>query len=531
VYLDRDIKEEDIDLIFDSLGYWNSTFSSAGSDVILIYNKDYPFDKDVYRYLNSITMCDITYDTLGVASCTLDGETGDVLLSVATYNSLAHKINRDSQLHYYLIANDHENLERYKLKGSNLDETINKIQKYELNNTIAHEIGHALGLRHNFAGTTTTEGKDYNTVMDYVFLTNGKYTIFRENTIPGEYDILAIKYGYSDISDKNLDGTKTLYVTDGISGLFPFIGTLDVENKLNEINVDKYIESIRYWVDIYDNNTFSNAITMDFFETKEKFVEHKFLVSRSEIKYNINSIISACLNDINYYILNGKLRRIPVDQVKKLLDLVIELLINRKLYVNKDIRDALISVSRNSELYPYDPQELYFYRYISYIIEWNVAGWTQSKLNFSSEYFEKDTKRVKKWQFWTKNVEVDNPFNQVVNRMYVISLICKSHVQKKNWSETVFKMGNQGLLKNEIKDILKNNKSISTENIDNMFLTTFDTESDNVFRGNPYKDKNGYSMITTLVIPLLIILISRFFLTKKKTTNALKNVFKLFKIK
>lgn len=60
-------------------------------------------------------------------------------------------------------------------------------------NTVAHEVGHVLGLRHNFRGSTELDqnGKP-SSVMDYL-------PLHKEGVRygPGEYDLAALKWGYS----------------------------------------------------------------------------------------------------------------------------------------------------------------------------------------------------------------------------------------------------------------------------------------------------------------------------------------------
>ncbi len=57
--------------------------------------------------------------------------------------------------------------------------------------TIAHEVGHVLGLRHNFRGTVKLENGESASVMDYA--PRGERAHFQG---PGSYDVAAIKWGY-----------------------------------------------------------------------------------------------------------------------------------------------------------------------------------------------------------------------------------------------------------------------------------------------------------------------------------------------
>lgn len=95
------------------------------------------------------------------------------------------------------------------------DEVPEKFIRQYIISLVAHEIGHVLGLRHNFKGSTLLDLKDvHNTeitstkglsssVMDYLTVNlappGGVQGDFYE-TIVGPYDIFAIRYGYTPIS-------------------------------------------------------------------------------------------------------------------------------------------------------------------------------------------------------------------------------------------------------------------------------------------------------------------------------------------
>ncbi|MDE2489870.1 MAG: zinc-dependent metalloprotease [Elusimicrobia bacterium] len=128
------------------------------------------------------------------------------------------------------------------------------VQKY-LTSVVVHEIGHTLGLRHNFKGSLlhslADEGKDGNissSVMDYLPMNvpgKGQPPIYFQ-THPGPYDDFAIKYAYEPLpSDPakraaalkaiadEANGNKTLaYGTDeDVQGIDPDVQRFDFSNQ------------------------------------------------------------------------------------------------------------------------------------------------------------------------------------------------------------------------------------------------------------------------------------------------------------
>ena len=136
-------------------------------------------------------------------------------------------------------------------------EILSKLIEDNLIKTITHEMGHCLGLRHNFAGCTTKDGIGCNSIMDYVFYNNGKFTIFTSIREEGLYDIYAIKYGYTDTTILDLTNdskNKIIYVSDYAQIFFPTIGISDFENTIDDdTSISKnFRDALVYWY--WDNN-------------------------------------------------------------------------------------------------------------------------------------------------------------------------------------------------------------------------------------------------------------------------------------
>lgn len=78
-----------------------------------------------------------------------------------------------------------------------------------LGSLVLHELGHTLGLRHNFKASADPRGGMQSSVMDYAFLAS------EEPVAPGTYDEWAITVGYGDGQhDKEAASQKLLYCTD-----------------------------------------------------------------------------------------------------------------------------------------------------------------------------------------------------------------------------------------------------------------------------------------------------------------------------
>ena len=139
------------------------------------------------------------------------------------------------------------------------DKEMSRLYEEDLYQLILHEVGHTLGLNHNFAASTLHDNKDIHnpditydqglssSVMDYHALNiapigtkQGQYADIK----PGIYDILAIKYGYTPNLLKNdlrllldrFSGDEYLFGNDGDDmrspgkGIDPRMNTGDMTN-------------------------------------------------------------------------------------------------------------------------------------------------------------------------------------------------------------------------------------------------------------------------------------------------------------
>lgn len=126
------------------------------------------------------------------------------------------------------------------------------MQDYYLE-TIAHEVGHVLGLRHNFRGSTALEGGESASVMDYAPRSDRDHY-----PGPGSYDVAAIRWGYLGEAPNHAlpfctdEDIWTFYdcsqgdwgdpVDNAVNGMLD--GTLLLTKKAVEIGDDTFISSI-----------------------------------------------------------------------------------------------------------------------------------------------------------------------------------------------------------------------------------------------------------------------------------------------
>lgn len=130
------------------------------------------------------------------------------------------------------------------LTESEKERVVSQLLPYALTPTIIHEIGHNLGLRHNFAGSEdkanfySTEELEkmgvqeewlYSSVMDYGYRTT------KELKSMGKYDIAALRYGYAEQLE--------LAQSDQLISLKEFKKTLDTDQlKIYDYCTDEHAD-------------------------------------------------------------------------------------------------------------------------------------------------------------------------------------------------------------------------------------------------------------------------------------------------
>lgn len=207
-YIDPIIPADMRDALLEGIAWWDEAFQYAGypkgSFVAQVAPADFdPYDFHMPRvhYVQWIDR-DLRFYSLGMRIT--DPRTGEVLKGHVRLGAL--RMRQDALLLSALLS-------PYTSSGgmdSLLEAQINSAILQRVKHLGAHEVGHTLGLAHNFAGSSCTDG--YASVMDYpppliriasdgrLVVGNGSYS----NSI-GFFDKVAIGYGYKDFGPNDME--------------------------------------------------------------------------------------------------------------------------------------------------------------------------------------------------------------------------------------------------------------------------------------------------------------------------------------
>ncbi|WP_374948920.1 zinc-dependent metalloprotease [Mucilaginibacter sp.] len=219
-YVDRGAPEPVRSALIEGASWWNQAFEAAGYknafQVKLLPEDADPMD---VRY-NIIQWIHRSTRGWSYGASISDPRTGEIIKGQVSLGSL-----RDRQ--DFLIA---EGFVQPYEDGKPVSDKMMKLAIARLRQLSAHEVGHTLGLQHNFAASV----KDRSSVMDYppplaTLAANG--TVDLSNSYKqeiGPYDKRAILYGYQDFADgTNEDAALKGIVTETIKQGFQFISDED----------------------------------------------------------------------------------------------------------------------------------------------------------------------------------------------------------------------------------------------------------------------------------------------------------------
>ena len=190
-YVDRGAPEPVKSALIEGASWWNQAFEAAGyKDAFIV--KEMPTDADPMdvRY-NLIQWVHRSTRGWSYGASVVDPRTGEIIKGHVSLGSL--RVRQD-----FLIAQGL--LSPYKEGAVNPDDKMLEMALARLRQLSAHEVGHTIGLAHNFAASTNNRASVMDYPHPYITVGDDGQLDFSDAYAVGigEWDKRTILYGYQD---------------------------------------------------------------------------------------------------------------------------------------------------------------------------------------------------------------------------------------------------------------------------------------------------------------------------------------------
>jgi hypothetical protein len=253
------------DPIRQGVEHWNQYFDHLGlGRPILVLDpdhKDYPEGADIfdaaYNYVVNHSTLGLNANYTGISQTYVDFRSGEILFGNIYLNF--ERMETIGLRYFYLYQNK-------RFERSIIQRAINNCIVW----VVGHELGHQLGLRHNFVGNEMDDG--YGSIMDYIeFFDHYEKFSQQDYTRLRTYDLHAIKYGYLPIESEkpgqkpteleDLGDEGVPFKTDDhfFNGIIPNVGRLEDERDILSF-IGKAIDNYRSFREVLIEKITGNTI-------------------------------------------------------------------------------------------------------------------------------------------------------------------------------------------------------------------------------------------------------------------------------
>ena len=199
-YLDPGVPEPVRSALIDGAMWWNQAFTAIGyQDAFVV--KMLPLDADPMdvRY-NVIQWVHRATRGWSYGSSVIDPRSGEIIKGHVTLGSL--RVRQD-----YLIALGLTS----PFKGKQTDtQAMKEMALARIRQLAAHEVGHTLGIAHNFAASANDRASVMDYPHPYIALVEGKVDLSHAYAVDlGAWDKYVVAYGYSEFGQQKSDEALT----------------------------------------------------------------------------------------------------------------------------------------------------------------------------------------------------------------------------------------------------------------------------------------------------------------------------------